>query len=366
MKLVRLFFLVFLVSACLDRLDVPIIKTEPRLVVDGMITNNPGPYTVKLFEYSDLNEDLDAPVPIQGATVSISDNAGNSEILTENLPGIYRTNAMQGELGREYQLRITTSEGIVYESIPAVLQPSGEITNLYFEYRENEINGHDPILPQDALAIYVDGLGEEGFSNLFRWRWSGTFHITTFPELRTRAENALVGFIIVPDPEPCSGYIYNGSQLVMVSPCTCCDCWITQKGSEVAISDNRIVNDIEFKRVLLTKIPVDEWLFDDKYYFEAQQISVQPEVYNFWKLVSVQQETAENIFQPNVVSVKGNIECVSHPEKKAYGIFSVSSIVTKNFYIDRTDIPQLPFHEVGAKDCRLFFENSSYIKPIFW
>lgn len=366
MKRLRSILLVLLVSGCLDRLEVPVIISEPRLVVDGMVTNTPGPHTVKLFWHSDLNQNLKNPEPVPGATVSIADDAGNVETLVEEDPGIYKTNVLEGVLGREYQLRVTTSEGVIYESVPAVLQPAGEITNLYYEYRKNEINAHDPLLPQDALAIYVDGRGQEGFSNLLRWRWSGTFHITTFPELRMRAENRASGFEMVPDPELCSGYIYTGGQLVMVAPCTCCDCWVTQKGSEVKISDNRIVSNLEFKRVLLTKIPIDKWLFDDKYYFEADQLSVQQEAYNFWKLVAVQQETAENIFQPNVVAIKGNIRCITDVEKKAYGIFSVSAITRKSFYIDRTALPALPWHEMGTKDCRLFFENSSNVKPFFW
>jgi hypothetical protein len=367
MKLLVSLSFILICGSCLERLDVPTIKKEPSVVVDGMITNEPGPYTVKLSWSSSTNESLEYPLPIRGAIVSISDDIGNVEVLTEGDGGSYKTSAIQGEIGREYKLSITTLEGVTYESIPAVLQPAGQIENLYFEYKKNIINPDNPLLPQNALVLLVDGKGEEGYANLFRWRWRGVFHITTFPMLRTRLENVDGIWVPVPFPEPCSGFIYDGIELLYQSPCTCCDCWITQKGIKVSLSNNTVSNGIDFRRVQLTTIPIDKWLFDDKYYFVAEQISIQPEVYDFWKLVSAQQQTAENIFQPNVVSVKGNMRCISHPEKKVHGIFSVSSITRKSFFINRSDIPQpIPIHDMGVTDCADFFDNATYKTPTYW
>lgn len=366
MKLIRTLPFFLLMGACLDRLDVSIINAEPQVVVDGMISNEPGPYVVNLSWSLNPDDSLESAAPVERAIVVISDDVGNAETLTENPVGSYKTRELQGVLGRKYKLSITTEDGVVYESTPAVLQPAGEITELYFEYKENVLNPSDPLLPQNALAIYVDGVGKVGNPNLFRWRWSGIFHITTYPWLRTTYINVNEKKVKIPFPEPCSGYIYDGGELTRVSDCTCCDCWITQKGSRVSLTNNA-VSDLEFKRVQLHMIPIDKWFFDDKYYFEVEQISIQSEVYNFWKMISIQQESTGNIFQPNAGYVRGNMRCISDTNKKVHGIFSVSAITKKSFFIKRSDIPKpIPFHSFEVTDCADYFKNSAYQKPTFW
>src|SRR5689334_14703983 len=106
--------LLFLVSdGCVDQLDVPVLIDQHNLVVDGSISDQPGPYTVKLFLSSSLNQNVDRPVYVSGASVQIKDDLGTTEQLTETTDGIYKTaeNGMQGVVGRKYQVLITTTEG---------------------------------------------------------------------------------------------------------------------------------------------------------------------------------------------------------------------------------------------------------------
>lgn len=84
--------LLFLVSdGCVDELDVPVVIDQNRLVVDGSITDQPGPHTVKLYLSSSLNQDLDYPVYVSGASVQIRDDLGNTVSLTEIRDGVYQT-----------------------------------------------------------------------------------------------------------------------------------------------------------------------------------------------------------------------------------------------------------------------------------
>ena len=83
MKYSWLFLLIFLLSdACIDRYDLPQQIVDPKLVVDGLITNRVGPYRVQLSTAYDLNSFVNSPDPVRKATVKISDDAGNEETLT--------------------------------------------------------------------------------------------------------------------------------------------------------------------------------------------------------------------------------------------------------------------------------------------
>jgi hypothetical protein len=108
--------LLLLLSACQDVIEVPLNNTNPKLVVEGTITNQAGPYYVKLTETGDFYSTAPAP-SVTDAVVTIADNAGNSEVLTHlaDKPGTYATSSLQGVTGRTYKLTVM-HKGQTYES----------------------------------------------------------------------------------------------------------------------------------------------------------------------------------------------------------------------------------------------------------
>lgn len=358
--------LLFLISdGCVDELDVPVLINEPRLVVDGSISDQPGPHVVKLFLSSSLDQDLDKPVYVSGATVQIRDDLGNTEPLTEKETGIYQTaDEVKGMVGRKYQVLIRTAEDKQYESDLIALTPAGEIESIDFEFQENAIHPDDLAKRQDAFAVRLDARGTAGAPNLFRWRWTGTYRIKTFPELRVRYEPQ--SETPIPDPLPCSGWVYEEGVLYPRDACTCCDCWRNHYSNDVMLSNNEYIVDHKFSRVPVAQIPVDKEVFYDKYHLEIEQISIPEDVYKFWKLVNIQEEGSVNIFQPNIVKIKGNIRCVSDPDEEVFGIFSVSAVTKKSIFIQRKDIPtRLAPIDTVTSDCR-DYAGSSNVKPPFW
>jgi hypothetical protein len=370
MKYFRIVLLLFffISDGCIDELDVPVLHEAPRLVVDGSISDQQGPHTVKLFLSSSLDQDLDRPAYVSGASVQIRDDLGNTEELTEKATGIYETaDNVKGVIGRKYQVLITTAEeNKQYESDLIPLAPAGEIETVDFEFQENALNSEDPYHRKDAFSIFVNARGTPGAPNLFRWRWTGTYRIKTFPELRTRAEGGPNGNVYIPDPLPCSGYVYEQGQLIRRDTCSCCDCWLTRYSDDVTLSNNDYVVDNKFNHVPVAQIPVDNDVFYDKYHLEIEQISIPEDVYKFWKLVNIQEESSGNIFQPNVVKIRGNIRCVSDPDEEVFGIFSVSAITKKSISIRRSDIPKrLPPIDTVTYDCRVYTGGTN-LKPPFW
>jgi hypothetical protein len=368
MKFLRLFLILFLLSdACVDRYQLPEKLSGPRLVVDGMITDQPGPATIVLSESLDINTNVNKTSPIRGATVFIHDDAGNKELLQEVSAGVYKTSgvALKGVVGRKYHTTIRIAEK-EYISDPQELFPAGTISDAYFTAEENVINDGDLTKPQDAVTILINAHGTSGYPNLFRWRWSSTYEVQTFPELRTKFEGRPP--VQVPDPIPCSGYVagVGPGGIQKVDTCTCCFCWVDETSTRAMISDNQYAENDSFAGVHVAKLPIDPWRFSFKYLIRIEQLSVSEKVYDFWKLVKTQQEGEGSLFQPNAGKVKGNIRSLSDPEEEVLGIFSVSAITTKELAIERKQIPFAIQRDMVAASCTALFDGSTNIRPPNW
>ncbi len=366
MKFIRIFSILFLfLDGCIDPLPVRVLKQEPKLVVDGAITNEPGPYQVRLSFSTGLEQSVEKSLPATHASVWIIDDGGGSEMLTEIAAGVYETSAegMRGEIGKTYHIRITLSSEKEYYSLPQKMLPSGTINNIYTAFERNALNGDQPERPQDAVNVFVDSRGSGDEASLFRWRWTAVYHGRTYPELRTKG---LPGGATVPDPPACSGWIYDRGELLRVGDCTCCSCWPYEYNSVAILSDPRFTNDNFFRKVQVAQIPVVPMRFHDKYYLEVEQISLSDDTFNFWRLVKAQQESVGSLFQPSAVKVTGNIRAVDS-EERALGVFEVSAITRKSIFITKDALPGTlaPIEQI-AEDCTLVYTNGTNQKPTFW
>lgn len=365
MKFVRVIPLIMLLAdACIERVDLPVVYEGQVLVVDGLITDRPGPHVVRLYYNFPVSDDSQYAPPLTGASVKVVDDEGNTEILTEATPGRYHTSDnFQGVTGITYQLYIDTPEGKRYESEETKLSPAGEVADMYFEFRKNSINEHDRSQPQDAFFVFIDAKGVNGTANLFRWRWTGTYFIETFPQYHVRRQ----GIESIPDPLACSGYITGPTGLEQISSCECCHCWVTEQSDGVVISDTENVSEGKFNKVLVAKIPFELRRFTDRYHVEVEQLSLSENVYDFWHKVDIQKRGASDIFQPNAIRISGNMKCVSDPGEKVFGVFSVSAVTKRSLFLERSDVPGgVPSPVDVMVDCRTFRRNSTTEKPPFW
>lgn len=366
MKFIRFWPVLFLLmDGCIDPLPVETNTTTHNLVVDGAITNEPGPYQVRLSYSGDLDKSLKKTDPVTNASIQIINDLNETETLTEVQSGLYETaqNGMQGEIGRSYHIKILTSTGREYTSTPQKLVHAGTIENIYAEFQKNALNGDEPSRPQDALNVFIDGHSAEGESHFLRWRWTGVYHGITYPQFKTKG---LPGGGSVPIPPSCSGYITDGVIIMKVGECTCCSCWPYEYSTNAVVSDLHFMTLNSFRKVQVAKIPTTPMRLHDKYFFEVEQISLSKDVYNFWKLVQAQQESAVSLFQPGAVKVTGNIQAVNSKDA-AFGVFEVSAVVKKRFFLTQDMLPgALPPISQIAEDCRLVYTNGSNEKPIFW
>jgi hypothetical protein len=114
--LITLFF-----AGCEKTVDLKYKDNQSGIIIEGSITNEPGPYFVKIIRSVPLSDTGNYPV-IDNATVRISDDAGNSETLTSEGNGNYRANTLAGIPGRTYSL-IVNAEGHTYTAQSTMPQP---------------------------------------------------------------------------------------------------------------------------------------------------------------------------------------------------------------------------------------------------
>jgi hypothetical protein len=101
--------------SCEKIVNIDLNSTSPRIVIEGSISDQAGPYVVTLSQTVNYDEANVFP-PIRGANIVLSDNVGNSDSLTETLPGTYKTSRMRGVHGRTYTLTVT-AEGKKYVAV---------------------------------------------------------------------------------------------------------------------------------------------------------------------------------------------------------------------------------------------------------
>lgn len=107
-------------SACRKDIHLNLQDASGLLVIEGNVNDQPGPYLVQLSRTATFY-DKDTVVPVSGAAVSITDNAGHYDSLVEMAPGYYYTTTLSGTVGRTYHMHVHT-DGKDYDA-SGTMQP---------------------------------------------------------------------------------------------------------------------------------------------------------------------------------------------------------------------------------------------------
>ncbi|QJW90690.1 DUF4249 domain-containing protein [Spirosoma taeanense] len=335
--------------ACVTEYQPESLSIPPSLVVEGQITDQPGPYTVRLTRTANYSI-RSINLLETGATVTIEDNRGNRETLREQSPGgvyVSRANGIQGVAGRSYRIVIQTKAGKRYESDAEVLQSAPPIQKLYTEYR-NEPVPNSPVRKQ-SWKVYLDTKDPETTGNYYRWEWAHYEAISVCQKTLPRNSQVYIG-------------IY-----------CCTPCWdITRCFNCISVSSDADVNGKAISGQYIMSAP---YTSTAPYYVEVQQQAISKGAYAFWRSVSQLVNSTGGLFDPAPSSVQGNLRCVSDPNELVYGYFGATGISEQYIYVDRsngqglpeTDLPvNVPYPSTPACiEC----ENSLYRtpnKPRWW
>lgn len=149
------------ITSCTKVIDVNLSNTDPIIVIQGSVTDTTGPYSVKITKTIDIDKNNNF-VGLSGASVTISDDAGNSENLQEASAGMYKTSTLVGVPGRTYTLTVQV-DGKIYtakSTMPAKVA--------YDSVSYTIIERGDDAKPY-ATVHYVDPIGVNNYYRAIRY-----------------------------------------------------------------------------------------------------------------------------------------------------------------------------------------------------
>ena len=110
-NIITIVFAALLFTSCEKVVDIGYNENQSGIIIEGNVTNQIGPYFVKITRSIRLADTLGNPT-IDNAIVSISDDAGNNDQLIPQGNGLYRTTVLKGVEGRTYTLIVKTENKI--------------------------------------------------------------------------------------------------------------------------------------------------------------------------------------------------------------------------------------------------------------
>jgi hypothetical protein len=273
--------IIFLLS-CEVPISVDYEVIEPQIVVDGLITNEPGPYEVKLTYSSAYTEGTEGNnPPVSGALVILRDDTGHEEVLFEGRPGIYQTDPVfTGEIGRVYTLLINTAEGKLIESMPEEMLPVPEIDSIYYVFNpksEIQKQGHE-------VYVVVDDPADE--KNYYRWKWDGFYRFDMVSDMETRV---------------CFKHEFDINRISTIT--------------DRDFNGNKIYMPVSFV----------EHFSNDYYLIHIHQYSLTENAYKFWNALYEQGANVGSIFDPQPARIKGNLFYADDTEAAVHGFFGASA-----------------------------------------
>jgi hypothetical protein len=153
---ILIFFALFLLSACKKIINIDLNNASPKVVIDGYITDQSGPYTVSLSNTVDFSADVYFS-PVTGALVFITDNnAGYTDTLKESAPGIYKTQSIAGVIGHSYKLSVKVQNNWYYanSTMPALV-PFDSLYLQKFSFFGNTLN--------QFIPVFTDPIGQKNY-----------------------------------------------------------------------------------------------------------------------------------------------------------------------------------------------------------
>jgi hypothetical protein len=301
-KTALLLFFIFLFFSCVDEVQLPPRSVESRLVVEGLITNEVPPYTVKLSYTSPYNSLIygQNEVPLNGAVVSIAELGGRTVILDQDpLTPLYfwmRDSTFQGKPGKSYQLRVQLADGKTYLSEPDLLNKVPEIDRIYAEFRSRaEGDFYNP----DHYDILLDTKDPATVGNYYRWS----------------------GY----------GYIPRISTGEPVGMGVCCKwCWIPTYGTVTDVLSDVLVNGNIISRRPVFTSPI---YYVGRHYIEISQYSLTKSAYQFWVKFEEQRKRSGSLFDPLPASIEGNVHQEDDAQILALGYFGASAVSKRRLVI---------------------------------
>lgn len=318
--------LTFLLSVACTEIYHPEIDAEvDALVVEGLITNEPGPYTVKLSMAKPLPYDsaLSDRFAVTGAKVWITDNERRFILLAEKSPGNYLTpNSFTTIIGNDYVLHIRTRAGVNYDSNSEKLLPPQTYDSVRALYSyQNYVNKESELQEVAGADVRFDLFSNYHLADqAHACRFTPTLFFQYWYTYRDRDINGNEIMTYHWNNFGWKTYKLNTSENITPDKSTSANATITNH--PVCF----IPSEAESFRLTLPPLTIINYLKVDQY-------TLNYDSYRFYKGANSQLSASGKLFDPINAQLYSNVRCSSDNSNIALGLFEVSSVSRHAFVI---------------------------------
>ncbi|MEQ8581695.1 MAG: DUF4249 domain-containing protein [Marinoscillum sp.] len=307
------------VVACVKPYDFDPLSYEKVLVIDGAVTNEPGPYEVSITYTFPL--DGTTTETVNDAQVWVTDGAGLRTDFSADESGVYTSPpAFRGVVGNSYSLFVEMPDGSLYTSDEQLLRASPEIDSIYGKYAQ---------LPDEAdeqnvggIQFFIDSHDDSGNTRHYRYEWEEAYKIQVPYPAHYEVVVSDTDTAIVPLDTPkgiCYQEYYSNSLIY---------------GTSVGSRENRMA---EFPvRFVSEKLPH----LRTRYALLVKQYAISESAYLFYKRLRENNESGGSLFDKQTGSIFGNIHAADNTEQSVLGYFEVSGVSSKRRFFYNRDLDE--------------------------
>jgi hypothetical protein len=345
-KIRNILILIILFSlSCKEEFNLETKDYQELMVFEGFITNNSGPYSIKISKTSTINKPT--KIPFTNCEVIIYDDKGYSEVLTEKEPGSYITkeNGIQGTVGNKYKINVTTPDNNKYETeFQEMLEPV-RIDSLYANLEYHELF-NDPIdLP--GYQFYISTETAQKDSSYFLWDLTETYEYNA--DFTLFAMQTVYGMIYCKtDTIGCPDF----------SPYY--TCWRTAPVKNVFTAETATLTIPKINNKKLNFVGTNSRRLSVIYSLLLKQYTINKEAHLFWKAFEDQISDENPLFASQPDNIHSNIKNLSNPKETIFGYFTVASSDEKRIFVEN------PHESISYEKCYVLLEWKDLHRPLPW
>lgn len=292
-----------IIAGCVEEFSPVLPSIKYYLVVNGLITDQPEAYTVRLSWSVTPGEKMSVPLP--GCDVKVYDDEGYTYQFTESsAPGEYisDTATFRGVVGRKYKLRINTNNAsprhYSYESEPVEMKEVPPIDSLYYEkVLIYETSPGEDI--QEGYQIYLDTHDPNRKCVYYRWEYNETWKFE-------------IPFLLAINRR----------------------CWASNNSQNIDVKSTVVLSEDRVSRHPVTLITNETNRLSVRYSINVNQFSLSEREFEYWEKVRNVVQDVGGLYDIIPSSINGNLFCIEDPVEPVLGYFSVSARASKRIYMN--------------------------------
>jgi hypothetical protein len=348
-------FLLVFTASCKEPYHPEIDTNVSGIVINGLITDEPGPYTINITR--PMSYDSIKSVPVQNANVFVTDNKHNVFFFYETTPGIYISDTLTFKPAyySQYTLNVITMDGHSYRSTPQLLYPKGNIDSVH------------SVVGIKTMTTYQNGLGERIKDIKGTEFVSNNFDNSEAPYFRYSNMLVVEYEVQLDNIDGSLNYLQH--------------CWI-----KYIPYPYLNLNDKKSNQQLLGFCPLESnfyGIFNEQLFSIPQggggkqtaigtiyrqiqlfvitfkQYHLNEDVYDYYREVNTQMAASEKFLDPINIQCYGNLVSISNPDEHVMGVFEVSSVTIKSYsyhkdlngHVDLQALASFDANSVRNDDC---------------